>query len=154
MCTFRSPSPSLLLVETLQLDAEFLRQLHVVDHLVSAKSVSPNWNNVFTGSSAPLSYSEPDADKVVILMTDGSFNAEIFPEQGTSDEQARALCDNMKRTSIQVYAVALNAPTAGKRVLQYCASGADYYFEPETAAELTEAYRKIATSISDLRISQ
>ena len=116
--------------------------------------VSPNWNNIFTGSSAPLSYSEPDADKVVILMTDGSFNAEIFPEQGTSDEQARALCDNMKRTSIQVYAVALNAPTAGKRVLQYCASGADYYFEPETAAELTEAYRKIATSISDLRISQ
>lgn len=115
--------------------------------------VSPNFNGVFTGSSAPLSYSEPDANKVVILMTDGSFNAEIFPEQGSSDRQARALCDNMKRASVKVYSVALNAPTSGKQVLEYCASGPDFFFEPETAAELTDAYRKIATSISDLRIS-
>jgi len=48
----------------------------------------------------------------------------------------------------------LNAPRAGKEVLKYCATDTDYYFEPESAAELTEAYRKIATSISDLRISQ
>lgn len=64
------------------------------------------------------------------------------------------LCDGMKSKNIKVYSVALNAPTAGKRVLEYCASGTDYFFEPETAAELTEAYRKIATSISDLRISE
>lgn len=116
--------------------------------------ISENWDGVFTGASAPLSYSEPDSDKVVILMTDGSFNSEVFPAQGSSDAQARALCDNMKVKNVKVYSVALNAPTSGKRVLQYCASGADYYFEPETAAELTEAYRKIATSISDLRISE
>lgn len=116
--------------------------------------ISDNWGGIFTGASAPLSFTEPDSEKVVILMTDGEFNAEIFPEQGSSDAQARALCDGMKRKSIKVYAVALNAPRAGKQVLSYCASGTDYYFEPETAAELTEAYRKIATSISDLRISK
>lgn len=116
--------------------------------------VSENWDGVFTGSEAPLSYSEPDSDKVVILMTDGSFNAEIFPEQGTSDAQARALCDGMKGSGIKVYTVALNAPSAGRRVLEYCASGAEYFFQPETAAELTDAYKQIATSISDLRISQ
>ena len=87
-------------------------------------------------------------------MTDGSFNAEIFPAQGSSDAQARSLCDSMKAKDVKVYAVALNAPQAGKDVLSYCATGSDYYFEPETAAELTEAYRKIATSISDLRISK
>ena len=116
--------------------------------------ISDNWDGVFTGASAPLSFSEPDSEKVVILMTDGSFNSEVFPAQGSSDAQARALCDGMKARNIKVYSVALNAPTAGKRVLEYCASGTDYFFEPETAAELTEAYRKIATSISDLRISQ
>jgi Flp pilus assembly protein TadG len=116
--------------------------------------ISDNWGGIFTGASAPLSFTEPDSEKAVILMTDGEFNAEIFPEQGSSDAQARALCDGMKRKNIKVYAVALNAPRAGKQVLQYCATDADYYFEPETAAELTEAYRKIATSISDLRISQ
>lgn len=116
--------------------------------------VAEDWETVFMGDAAPLDYSEPDSAKAVILMTDGSFNAEIFPEQGDSDDQARALCDAMKLKDIKVYAVALNAPQAGKDVLSYCASGSDYYFEPETAAELTEAYKKIATSISDLRISK
>lgn len=116
--------------------------------------ISENWDGVFAGSSTPLSYTEPDSEKVVILMTDGSFNSEVFPTQGTSDAQARALCDRMKLSGVKVYSVALQAPTAGKRVLEYCATGSDYFFEPNTAAELTEAYRKIATSISDLRISQ
>ena len=116
--------------------------------------ISENFDGIFSGSSAPLSYTEPDSDKVVILMTDGSFNSEVFPAQGTSDAQARALCDQMKLKNVKVYSVALNAPTAGKRVLEYCSNGPEFYFEPETAAELTEAYRKIATSISDLRISE
>lgn len=116
--------------------------------------VSEDWNQIFDGTAAPLDYSEPDSAKVVILMTDGAFNTEIFPEQGDSAAQARDLCDNMKLKDIKVYAVALNAPTAGQEVLSYCASGTDFYFEPETGAELTDAYRQIATSISDLRISK
>jgi len=116
--------------------------------------VSEHWKTVFDGDAEPLAYTEPDSAKAVILMTDGSFNTEIFPGQGSSDQQARAICDQMKATEVKVYAVALNAPQAGKDVLSYCASGSDYYFEPESAAELTEAYRQIATSISDLRISR
>ncbi|MEL7039980.1 MAG: TadE/TadG family type IV pilus assembly protein [Pseudomonadota bacterium] len=116
--------------------------------------VSENWKTVFDGPAEPMPYFEPDSAKVVILMTDGAFNSEIYPEQGDSAGQARELCDNMKGAGLTVYSVALNAPNAGKQVLSYCASGSTYYFEPETAAELTDAYRKIATSISDLRISR
>ena len=116
--------------------------------------IAEDWDTVFDGTAAPLSYSEPDSAKVVILMTDGAFNTEIYPGQGDSDAQARVLCDNMKLEDIKVYAVALNAPTAGKQVLSYCASGPEFYFEPETGAELTDAYKQIATSISDLRISK
>lgn len=116
--------------------------------------VAEDWNSVFTGTEAPMLYSEPDSAKVVILMTDGAFNAEIFPGQGSSDAQARALCDSMRLRDIKVYAVALNAPTAGKEVLKYCASESDFYFEPENGGELTDAYKQIATSISDLRISK
>lgn len=116
--------------------------------------VAEDWNDVFDGDAAPLDYTEPDSAKVVILMTDGAFNAEIFPEQGSSTEQAEDLCDNMKLKGIKVYAVALNAPSSGQDILSYCASDSSYYFEPETGAELTDAYRKIAVSISDLRISK
>ncbi len=116
--------------------------------------ISEHWGGVFTGASQPMSYSEPDSSKVVILMTDGAFNAEVFPIQGNSATQARALCDSMKAAGVKVYSVALNAPSAGREVLSDCASGDGFYFEPNSAAELTDAYKKIATSISDLRISQ
>lgn len=116
--------------------------------------ISEEWNQIFDGTAKPLDYTEPDSAKVVILMTDGAFNTEVFPEQGDSAAQARDLCDNMKDKDIKIYAVALNAPTAGQQVLSYCASGPDFYFQPETGAELTDAYRQIATSISDLRISK
>ena len=116
--------------------------------------VSEFWGGVFTGASAPMSYTEPDSSKVVILMTDGAFNAEVFPAQGRSADQARDLCDSMKAKGVKVYSVALNAPRSGRDVLSDCASGDGFYFEPNSAAELTDAYKKIATSISDLRISQ
>ena len=60
----------------------------------------------------------------------------------------------MTARDITVYSDGMTAPTAGKEVLSYCASGTDYYFEPETGAELTDAYKQIAISISDLRISK
>ena len=116
--------------------------------------ISEDWNTIFTGDAAPLDYTEPDSAKIVILMTDGAFNTEIYPEQGNSDAQARDVCDNMKLKDVKVYSVALNAPSSGKAVLEYCATGPSYYFEPETGAELKEAYRQIAVSISDLRISK
>lgn len=116
--------------------------------------ISEEWNQIFDGTAKPLDYTEPDSAKVVILMTDGAFNTEVFPEQGDSAAQARDLCDNMKDKDVKIYSVALNAPTAGQQVLSYCASGPDFYFQPETGAELTDAYRQIATSISDLRISK
>lgn len=116
--------------------------------------VSEEWNTIFTGDAAPLDYTEPDSAKIVILMTDGAFNTEIFPGQGSSDDQARDICDNIKLKDVKVYSVALNAPNSGKAVLEYCATGSGYYFEPETGAELKDAYRQIAVSISDLRISK
>ncbi len=116
--------------------------------------VSEEWNTIFIGDAAPLDYTEPDSAKIVILMTDGAFNTEIFPGQGSSDDQARDICDNIKLKDVKVYSVALNAPASGKEVLEYCATGPGYYFEPENGAELKDAYRQIAVSISDLRISK
>ncbi|MFN3213871.1 MAG: pilus assembly protein TadG-related protein [Henriciella sp.] len=116
--------------------------------------VAEDWNTIFTGDAMPLDYTEPDSAKIVILMTDGAFNTEIFPGQGSSDSQARDICDNIKLKDIKVYSVALNAPDSGKEVLEYCATGPGYYFEPENGAELKDAYRQIAVSISDLRISK
>ena len=58
----------------------------------------------------------------------------------------------MKDKDIVVYSVALQAPDAGKAILEYCASGPEFYFDAQNGQQLTDAYRAIATSLSDLRI--
>lgn len=75
----------------------------------------------------------------------------ILPDRGTL-EQAKKLCDNIKKEGVRVYTVAFQAPKSGKAVLEYCATGAEYAFTPDSADELKDAYTKIAQSISDLRI--
>ncbi|MEL8056400.1 MAG: TadE/TadG family type IV pilus assembly protein [Pseudomonadota bacterium] len=114
--------------------------------------IAPEWTDLFSQSAAPMAYDEPDSIKAVILMTDGEFNSEIFGDQGTSAEQAKALCDSMKLKDVVVYSVALQAPPEGQAVLEYCSSGPEYYHLAQNGQELIDAYRGIATSLSDLRI--
>ncbi len=118
--------------------------------------VAEPWETVFTGDNAPLPYDEPDSTKAIILMTDGSFNMQEFnSDLGNSVTQAQAVCDQIREDdNLFVYTVAFQAPTAGKAILNYCATSPEFAFEPESAAELSDAYQQIATSIADLRISR
>lgn len=117
--------------------------------------VSPEWNGVWPAGSQALPYDEPDATKVVIMMSDGEYN-QVRPGSGNpnSATQARAVCDEMKKKEIVIYTVAFSAPKAGQEVLAYCATNPAFAYKPSNGQELTEAYKSIARSISDLRISR
>lgn len=114
--------------------------------------ISPNWNNVFDGTAAPLAYDDPEATKAIILMTDGEFIHQLYGAQGSSAEQAKSLCDNIKAEGIVIYTVAFQAPTAGQELMSYCSSGSEYAFTASTGAELVQSYEAIALTITDLRI--
>ncbi len=116
-------------------------------------SISPEWKSVWPSGSDPLGYDEPDSAKAMIMMTDGDFLNWHNTGEGTSFDQAKVLCDNIKEEGVRLYTVAFQAPTAGKQILEYCASGTEFAFKAESADELTDAYTKIAQSISDLRIT-
>ena len=112
--------------------------------------IAPEWKSIWPTASKPWAYNEPDTAKALIMMTDGEFNRQY--NNGNSFSQAQTLCDNIKDEDITVYTVAFKAPHAGKEILEYCASEAEYAFTPENADELKDAYQSIAQSISDLRI--
>ena len=114
--------------------------------------IAPDWDTVWPAGSDPYPYDEPDSAKAMIVMTDGDFLNQYAPGQGSSFDQSKKLCDNIKDEGVKIYTVAFQAPTQGKEILNYCASGEDFAFTPDSAEELTEAYTKIAQSISDLRI--
>jgi Flp pilus assembly protein TadG len=115
--------------------------------------ISPDWWET-VGGSQPLNYDEPDTAKALILMTDGAFNATISNTQGSSTWQSKQLCDNIKDKGVVIYSVAFQAPQSGEDVLEYCSSGPEFFFNPRTGQQLTQSYQAIATSISDLRLTQ
>lgn len=118
-------------------------------------ALAPTWNSIWPSASKPLDYEEPDSAKAMILMTDGDFLNWYNPDEGNGNsfDQSKILCDNIKAQGVRIYTVAFQAPTKGKQILEYCASGTEYAFTPDSANELKDAYTKIASSISDLRIS-
>tara|TARA_R100000365_G_C2743084_1_gene71777 strand:+ start:422 stop:1969 length:1548 start_codon:yes stop_codon:yes gene_type:complete len=122
--------------------------------------ISPNWDSVWPLESKPWKYDEVNATKVVILMTDGDFNANHPTAGKSSFQQAMDLCDAMKAEpyNVEIYTVGFQVPTYvqktsdGRTILQYCASSASYAFDASNGDELKDVYKKIAQSISDLRI--
>lgn len=142
--------------------------------------VSPNFGYLWPGASAPAAYGTDKLLKIVVIMTDGAFNtaycngviaADSTSGSGnTSDHincnatngsaytQAAALCANMKANDkkIIIYTVGFDIGDvqAAKDVLAGCATDAAHAFLPATGAELKDAFRSIAQSISNLRLSK
>ncbi|MEH6808658.1 MAG: pilus assembly protein [Hyphomonas oceanitis] len=124
--------------------------------------ISPSWNSIWPSASHPWPWDEPDTAKAIILMTDGEFN-QTHPSIGQNSIQlAMEFCDAMKEEpyNVQIYSVGFQVPSSaaktpsGETILDYCATDAGHSFTPNNGEELTDAYRAIAQSISDLRITR
>ena len=115
--------------------------------------ISPDWDDIWPAASKPRNYGEKDTVKAVILMTDGAFNTYYESGQGNSDKQSKKLCKQMKDEGVIVYAVAFQAPKAGKKVLKKCASSPDYFYDAKNGQELQDAYSDIASQLMNLRIT-
>ena len=137
--------------------------------------LSPNFAGIWDleEDNMPLDYEEPELAKVAILMTDGEFNTQtcngVFsagdctpdnpsdvPGPSASFRQARKICDAMKAQDIVIYTVGLELNTAqySDDFLLACATSPQHAFLAANTAELENAFKDIAISISRLRISK
>jgi Flp pilus assembly protein TadG len=130
-------------------------------------TLSPSWNSLWPSASAAAPYGS-DTQKIAILMTDGEYNREydangVLPgskgagsaANGTSTNQARALCTAMKAKGITVYTVgfALGKSSSAIQTLNHCASDPSMAYTPENGTELKDAFRDIAFKISQLYLT-
>ncbi len=82
------------------------------------------------------------AKKHLILITDGSNNADRFTENQTElDKKTTQVCDGIRNSGIELYVV--NIIEGVESLLKECASRPDYYFHVKKAEELEGVFSKI-----------
>jgi Flp pilus assembly protein TadG len=117
-------------------------------------TLSHKWTSVWPTASHPAAPSSK-VRKVAVLMTDGDYNT-YYHNGEASQTQALALCNGMKGDGILVYTIGFgnDMSASTKTFLKNCASAADTYFDAKDGEELNQAFRTIAYSLSDLRLTQ
>lgn len=135
-------------------------------------TLSPEWNNIWTGTSQPGSYADmaavapnpPKLRKIAVLMTDGVYNT----HRGWKDQDpdmvsnnAKQICTNMKAKGIEVYTVGFDLdslPAAEKTratdVLQSCGTDIQHFYDAMNAEQLKTSFRDIALQLSQLFVAK
>ncbi len=141
-------------------------------------SISPNFSSIFTGTSAPGSYTAPHLKKVLILMTDGEYNSSycngVISQDSTTGSgsaadhincnapngntytQAGLLCTAMKAKGVTIYTVGfqVGSDTNAQNLVNNCATDAQHVYTPSTGTALQDAFEAIGADIAALRISR
>jgi Flp pilus assembly protein TadG len=121
--------------------------------------LSPEWAGIL-GTGAPAAYG--NADKNIIIMTDGVFNTSYLTGGSTAattqaDEsyaQFDSLCDQIKSKNIQVFTVGFAlSDSRALSELQNCATDATTFFDAKTGDDLKAAFHSIAQKLNTLRVA-
>ena len=130
-------------------------------------ALSENFNSLWPTVSAARPYSDlatttvnglPLLKKIAILMTDGDYNTEYCngvsdqalsctANNGTSQNQAAALCTAMKAKGIEVYTIGAQVTSTAKTFLQSCATDASHYYDATNGAILAQAFKDISSKL-------
>ena len=140
--------------------------------------ISPNFASLWPSASRGAAYTAPDVLKVVILMTDGDFNTaycngvlardsgpgsggnsskiDCDATNGSSLDQAQALCTAMKAKDVVIYTVGfqVGSGSAAETLMKRCASTNDHYYLPSNGAALKDAFASIGKDIMKLRLTK
>lgn len=139
--------------------------------------LAPGFASLWPAANQPADYGTPETLKVMVLMTDGAFNTNYCngviaqnasgagnnvdhincnATNGNPLTQALSLCTAMKARGIVIYTVGFDMAgesQASRDMMRDCASSASNAYMADNATELSDAFRQIGQSISQLRIT-
>ena len=102
-----------------------------------------------------------DGENTKLMETSGTYKGRhnASPPGSSPAKQAndwtKELCDNVKSTNIEIFAVAFEvADPQAKKLVEYCASDAAHYFDATDSNALLSAFSQIAMALQNLRISR
>lgn len=83
--------------------------------------------------------------RYVVFLTDGEMTGNSAEWNASIDKKVRKECDTIKLDGIEIYTVALSAPSNGKSLLKACATDANHYYEATDSISLISAFSSIGT---------
>lgn len=117
-----------------------------------------DWNGPFGDGVDP---SVKQVRKFMVVMTDGvNTKSPDYPTHNGSktveaNKLTKEVCENVKAKGVVMYTVAFDVTDATVvDLLKGCASGTDHYYQAADASSLSESFKKIAESISVVRIAR
>ena len=115
--------------------------------------LSHDWHDVWPAESQPKPAGS-NVNKITIIMTDGDYNT-YYRNNMASQDQAASMCEAMK-ADLTVYTIGFGTgmSQATKDFLKACASTPQHYFDAQNGGDLRNAFRAIAISLSQLRLTQ
>ncbi len=135
--------------------------------------LSPNWSNVWTGTSAPGPYADvsavssggrPKLRKIAVLMTDGDYNTHRTDKDASPNmvsQNAKTLCANMKAQGIEIFTVGFELdqlPATNRAMaidtLQACGTDVNHFYNSIDENQLKESFRDIALKLSELYVAK
>ncbi|MBC7282501.1 TadE/TadG family type IV pilus assembly protein [Hoeflea sp.] len=84
-----------------------------------------------------------DPSRFIVFMTDGENSTGSEWMNDYVDSQTLDYCSKAKEEKVTIFSVAFQAPDRGKALLKSCSSGDAYYYDAESADELTKAFKNI-----------
>lgn len=126
-------------------------------------TLSPNWRSIWPTSAEPAPYTDPDLEKVVILLSDGAFNKHYDNDTYASlyaRYYARQLCAGISAEGIDIYVVDYVIAGGGgtewwtpQGLLRFCASSEDHYFRVVDSSDFEVVLNRIASRLKWARLA-
>lgn len=88
--------------------------------------------------------------KFIVFMTDGNNETGSNSGDDYADRKTREYCQYAKDKETTIFAVAFQAPTRGQALLSACSSGNSYYYDAQSADDLTKAFKDIGEEATKL----
>ena len=91
--------------------------------------------------------------KAIIYMTDGRnwlHDGQTKKEQIKIDNEALDSCNSAKEAGIEVFTIGFDISKNGEQFLTDCSSGADHFYFPKSATDLTSTFKTIGEQVSSL----
>ena len=111
-------------------------------------------NTVFGASSSSLGYNTSDYGSYGFLDEGRLGTTNRSTGLSTVNTMTQTVCTNLKSQNVEVFTVLLGADTAANRTLySKCATTPDHYYPTSDVSELDAVFRKIATRIAKLYVT-